>query len=230
MICPPSFDIARLAVGGTFEAIDAVMDGRVDAAFCPVRPPGHHAERDQAMGFCLFGNVAAAARYAQDTYGLERVAIVDWDVHHGNGTQHIFQEDPTVFYFSIHQFPHYPWRSGGIEEIGEGAGRGATLNAPMEAGSGDAEYLRVFDERLLPALAKYEPEFVLVSAGFDAHEDDPLSGVRVTQSGFVEMTRRVMDIAGTHAGGRLVSVLEGGYNLEGLAACVEVHLRALLAS
>lgn len=228
MICPLSFDIARLAVGGTFAAADAVMAGQVNSAFCPVRPPGHHAERDQAMGFCLFDNVAIAARYIQETYGLTRIAIIDWDVHHGNGTQHIFEADPTVFYFSIHQYPHYPWRSGGIEEIGIGAGRGANLNAPMEAGAGDAEYLRAFDERLMPAMARFRPEFVIVSAGFDAHEDDPLSGVRVTDNGFAEMTRRVMRIAQASAEGRLISVLEGGYDLAGLSRCVEVHIHTLM--
>lgn len=227
MICPLTFDIARLAVGATFAAADAVIQGEVGSAFCAVRPPGHHAEREKAMGFCLFNNVAVAARYLQEVHDLERVLILDWDVHHGNGTQHIFEQDPNVFYFSIHQYPHYPWISGNINEIGTGPGRGANLNAPMEMGAGDEQYLKAFDERLLPAMDRFRPEFVIISAGFDAHIDDPLAGARVTESGFVEMTRRAMAIADDHAGGRLMSVLEGGYDLASLSRSVEVHLRTL---
>ena len=180
------------------------------------------------MGFCLLNNVAVAARYVQEAHGLERVLIIDWDVHHGNGTQHIFDRDPTVFYFSLHQYPHYPWYSGGIEETGTGPGQGATMNAPVEAGSGDAEYLSAFDERLDPAVERFRPEFVIISAGFDAHESDPLSSVYVTENGFGEMTRRSLAIARNHAEGRLISVLEGGYNLDGMSLCVETHLRVLL--
>ena len=226
MLCPLSFDIARLAVGGAFAAVDAVMESRADTVFCAMRPPGHHAERDRAMGFCLFNTVAIAARYIQETCGLERVAILDWDVHHGNGTQHIFEQDPTVFYFSTHQYPHYPG-TGSIHETGIGPGKGATLNVPMEAGAGDDHYLRAFDERLLPALETFRPEFLILSAGFDAHTDDPLSATRVTETGFVEMTRRALSIAQTCAGGRLISVLEGGYG-GGLSRSVEAHLQALM--
>ena len=226
MICPRSFDIARLAVGATFEAVDAVMHQKADAVFCAVRPPGHHAEYDRAMGFCLFSNVVITARYIQDNYGLERVAIIDWDVHHGNGTQHILEDDPTVFYFSIHQYPHYPG-TGRAEERGIGAGEGYTLNVPVHAGMGDDTYIRAFDRQLLPAMDRFKPEFVLISAGFDAHIDDPLSATRVTEAGFAEMTRRVIAIARDHAAGRLVSVLEGGYDLGALSRSVETHLRTL---
>jgi acetoin utilization deacetylase AcuC-like enzyme len=227
MVSSRSFKIARLAVGATFDAVDAVVDGRAGAVFCAVRPPGHHAERDRAMGFCLFNSVVIAARYIQETCNLERVAIIDWDVHHGNGTQHILEGDPTVFYFSAHQYPHYPG-TGSIHEVGIGPGMGATLNAPMQAGAGDEEYLKAFDERCLPAMDWFCPEFVIISAGFDAHRDDPLSATRVTEAGFSEMTRRAMAIAQTHAGGRLISVLEGGYDLNGLSCSVEAHLRTLM--
>lgn len=227
MLCPLSFDIARLAVGATFEAVDAVMDGRVDAAFCAVRPPGHHAERDRAMGFCLFGNAVIAARYIQETHRLARVVIVDWDVHHGNGTQHILEADPSVFFFSIHQFPHYPG-TGRADETGIGEGEGFTLNAPVPAGSDDELYLRVFDDVFLPAMRAFQPQFVIVSAGFDAHRADPLSGTLVTESGFAEMTKRVLAVANEHAGGRLISVLEGGYDLGGLSHSVAAHLGVLM--
>ena len=227
MIGPGSYDIALLAVGALLEAADAVMDGRADAVFCAVRPPGHHAERNRAMGFCLFNNVVICARYVQEKHGLQRVAIVDWDVHHGNGTQHILEDDPSILYQSTHQYPHYPG-TGSIDEIGIGPGMGATMNAPMEAGAGDEQYLQAFDERLIPALDKFRPEFVIISAGFDAHASDPLSHTRVTDEGYAEMTRRVKAVAQTHASGRVVSVLEGGYDLDALGSSVEAHLRALM--
>ena len=227
-ICPASFNVGRLAAGAACEAVDAVMNNRADAVFCATRPPGHHAERDTAMGFCLFNNVAVAARYIQSAHRLERILIVDWDVHHGNGTQHIFEEDPTVFYFSTHQYPHYPWFSGSSGEMGIGAGKGTNLNAPLPAGAGDEQYLRAFDELLAPAMERFRPEFVIVSAGFDAHVNDPLSATQVTEEGFAEMTRRARKIARIYANDRLISVLEGGYDLNGLARCVEYHLSALL--
>ena len=227
MICPLSFDIARLAVGATFEAVDAVMNQKADTVFCAIRPPGHHAEYDRSMGFCLFGNVVITARYIQETYGLERIAIIDWDVHHGNGTQHILDRDPSVFYFSIHQYPHYPG-TGRAEERGLGPGEGYTLNVPVSAGTDDKGYLRAFDEELMPAMDRFKPEFVIISAGFDAHIDDPLSATRVTENGFAEMTRRVMSIAHDHANNRLISVLEGGYDLGGLSRSVKIHLQTML--
>jgi len=222
-----SYDVALAAVGGVLAAGDAVMDGRVKNAFCAVRPPGHHALKDKAMGFCLFNNVAIAARYLQQKHKLARVLIVDWDVHHGNGTQAIFYEDPTVFYFSTHQAPFYPG-TGGADEQGAGKGLGFTLNVPLPAGTGDAEYARAFEENLKPAAATFKPDFVLISAGFDAAKDDLLGGMKITPEGYAQLTRIVKGIAAQHSQGRLVSVLEGGYNLERLAASVEAHLRVLM--
>lgn len=223
---PGSLGAAYLAVGGVLAAADAIMDGRVDNAFCAVRPPGHHAEADHAMGFCLFNNVAVAARYLQKRHGLERIAIVDWDVHHGNGTQHAFYEDPSVFYFSTHQYPYYPG-TGKADERGAGKGSGYTLNVPLPAGMGDAEYLEVFHRILRPALKTYRPDGVIISAGFDAHRDDPLAGMNLSTRGYIELSRVVKEIAGEFAQGRVLSCLEGGYNLEALAASVEGHLRVL---
>ena len=226
-VSPQSYDVAVLAAGGVLAAVDAVIEGKVANAFCAVRPPGHHALPDRAMGFCLLNNAAIAARYVQQRHKLPKVLVVDWDVHHGNGTQDVFYEDPTVFYFSVHQYPFYPG-SGAATETGGGAGAGTTLNVPLPAGSGDREYLDAFDEKLLPAAIEFDPDFILVSAGFDAHEDDLLGRMKVTANGFAAMTRRVVDLADRTAGGRLVSVLEGGYGLDGLAECVAAHLRALM--
>jgi acetoin utilization deacetylase AcuC-like enzyme len=222
-----SYEAALLAAGAGLAAADAVASGRVGAAFAAVRPPGHHALRDAAMGFCLFNNAAVVARYLQRRHALGKVFIVDWDVHHGNGTQAAFYEDPTVFYFSIHQWPFYPG-TGSARERGEGPGEGSTLNAPMPAGSGDDDYRRVFDQQLLPALRSFRPDAVVVSAGFDAHRDDPLAGMRLTEAGFASLTRTVLEAAGDLCRGRLVSLLEGGYDLDALAASVEAHLGALL--
>ena len=226
VICSRSYEVARLAVGGVLEAIDAVMDGRVQNAFCAIRPPGHHALKDRAMGFCLFNNVAIGARYIQKEYGLSRVLIVDWDVHHGNGTQEAFYDDPSVLFFSIHQYPFYPG-SGSEEEKGEGKGYGYNINVPLPAGSGDKEWIKAFEEILKPRALEFNPDFVLISSGFDAHKDDPLGGMKVTPEGFAEMTRIVKEIAERSCYGRLVSVLEGGYNLRGLAKSVEAHILAL---
>jgi acetoin utilization deacetylase AcuC-like enzyme len=221
-----SLGAAYLAAGGVLTAVDAIMDKRVDNAFCAVRPPGHHAEADHAMGFCLINNVAVAARYFQKRYGLEKIAVVDWDVHHGNGTQHAFYEDPTVFFFSTHQYPWYPG-TGGADEQGSGKGKGYTLNVPLPAGKGDAEYLEVFNRILRPALKAYRPDAVIISAGFDAHRDDPLAGMNLTDQGYRALTKVVKEIAGEYAQGRVLSCLEGGYNLAALAASVEGHLRVL---
>jgi acetoin utilization deacetylase AcuC-like enzyme len=222
-----SYEVALLAAGGVMRAIDTVMEGKVKNAFCAVRPPGHHALSNRAMGFCLFNNVAIAARYVQKKHKLARVLIVDWDVHHGNGTQAAFYDDPTVFYFSTHQSPFYPG-TGNLEERGEGKGIGFTLNVPMPAGSGDAEYRKAFEEKLKPAADAFKPDFVLISAGFDAAKDDLLGLMKLTPDGYASLTRIVKSIAGEHCHGRLVSVLEGGYNLESLAASVEAHVRILM--
>ena len=222
-----SYDVALLAAGGVLAAVDAIMAGELNNAFCAVRPPGHHAERAQAMGFCLFNNIAIGARHIQAVHGLSRVLIIDWDVHHGNSTQHLFEEDPDVFYFSIHQSPLYPG-TGDRSERGHGPGKGYTLNAPMNPGSTDEDYLRVFKEQLLPEALSFDPDFVLVSAGFDAHHADPISSTRVTGEGFEKMTRLVMEIAASCCEERLVSVLEGGYDLPALARTVERHVAALM--
>lgn len=224
---PGSLVAAYLAAGGALAGVDAIMNKQVEHVFCAVRPPGHHAEAGRAMGFCLFNNVAIAARYAQKRYGLQRVLIVDWDVHHGNGTQHSFEGDPSIMFFSTHQYPHYPG-TGRNTERGTGAGEGFTINAPMEAGGGDEEYRTIFHETLVPAADDFKPEFVIISAGFDAHKDDPLASMGLTEAGYADLTSIVAGIAKRHAGGRILSSLEGGYNLTALAASVDSHLKALL--
>lgn len=226
---PGSLTAAYLAAGGALAAVDAIMSTDVDHVFCAVRPPGHHAEAGRAMGFCLLNNVAIAARYAQKKHGLSRVLIVDWDVHHGNGTQHSFEDDPSVLFFSTHQFPHYPG-TGRESERGRGAGEGYTINVPMEAGEGDDEYRAIFHNVLVPAADKFKPELVIISAGFDAHKDDPLASMGLTESGYAELTSIVAGIAKRHAQGRILSSLEGGYNLTALAASVDAHVRGLLAA
>jgi len=225
-ISPGSWKAALLAAGGALQAVDRVMSGEWANGFVSCRPPGHHAEHNLAMGFCLFNNVAVAAAYLRARHGLERVAIVDWDVHHGNGTQHIFEDDPSVFYASLHQWPLYPG-TGRAQERGRGAGVGATLNCPMDPGAGDDAYLKVMEEQVLPALAKFAPQAILVSAGFDAHRDDPLSATMVTEEGYRRMSRLLLDLAADACQGRLVSMLEGGYDLRALAASVEIHVQEM---
>ena len=224
---PGSLTAAYLAAGGALAAVDAIMNHKVDHVFCAVRPPGHHAEAGRAMGFCLFNNVAIAARYAQNRYGLQRILIVDWDVHHGNGTQHSFEDDPSVLFFSTHQFPHYPGTGRGTER-GAAAGDGFTINVPMKAGGGDEDYRTVFHKTLVPAADTYKPDFVMISAGFDAHKDDPLASMELTDAGYAELTAIVAGIAKRYAHSRILSTLEGGYNLTALAASVDSHLIALL--
>ena len=226
-ISPKSYDVALMAVGGVFSAIDAVMQKKVTNAFCAVRPPGHHAVRDGAMGFCIFNNIAIGARYIQKKYNLSKILIVDWDVHHGNGTQAAFYDDPNVLYFSVHQYPFYPG-TGSEAEKGSGKGLNYNINVPLPIGSTDADYLRVFEEKLEPAAFAFSPDFVLISAGFDAHKDDLLGGMEVTAQGFAELTAIVKTIAQKCCQGRLVSVLEGGYDLEALADSVEAHIRVLM--
>lgn len=225
---PGTLQAAYLAAGGALAAVDAIMAQQVDHVFCAVRPPGHHAEAGRAMGFCFFNNVAIAARYLQKKYGLTRVLIVDWDVHHGNGTQHSFEDDPSILFFSTHQYPHYPGTGRGTER-GKGAGEGFTINVPMEAGEGDDDYRAVFQKVLVAAADDFKPEFVIISAGFDAHKDDPLASMGLTESGYAELTEIVAGIAKRHANGRILSSLEGGYNLTALAASVEAHIKTLLA-
>ena len=226
IVGPASWEAALRAVGGALAAADRIVRGEWQNAFVAARPPGHHAESSRAMGFCLFNNAVICARYLQREHGLERVAILDWDVHHGNGTQHLTEDDPTVHYTSLHQFPHYPG-TGAADEVGRGEGEGSVLNCPMPAGSGDREWLAVYEERVLPTIEDFAPDFVIVSAGFDAHLRDPLSSTRLSAQGFERMSAGVLEVARRSCGARLLSLLEGGYDLEGLAESVEAHLRAL---
>ncbi|MDQ7782240.1 MAG: histone deacetylase [Desulfomonilaceae bacterium] len=224
--CAYSWEAASKAVGGIFNLLDAMMDGRIRNGFALVRPPGHHAEHHRAMGFCLFNNVALAARYAINGQGMERVAVVDWDLHHGNGTQNSFYTDPKVLFLSTHQFPHYPG-TGRIAEVGNGPGEGFTVNVPLGLGAGDAEYVTVFHSVVAPLLEAYKPELILVSAGFDAHRNDPLGGMRLTEAGYEQMVRILMHLAKDLCSGRLVLTLEGGYDLAALRDSVELILSSL---
>jgi acetoin utilization deacetylase AcuC-like enzyme len=224
-----SYDVARLAAGAACDAVDNVLTGQDQRAFCLVRPPGHHAKRSRAMGFCLFNNVALAAQRSIDRHGLEKVLIVDWDVHHGNGTQEIFWEDPRVGYFSIHRHPFYPG-TGALDETGGGAGLGTKLNVPIEFGTSRADYLQKFRQGVERLAARIQPQLVLVSAGFDAHRLDPIGSLGLEGEDFAPMTQVVLDIAATHAGGRVVSILEGGYNPSAVAECVERHVQQLFSS
>jgi acetoin utilization deacetylase AcuC-like enzyme len=227
-VCRDSYGIALLAAGAARAAIDAVMARQVHRAFCAVRPPGHHAEHDAAMGFCLLNNIAIAANYARRHYGLRRLLIFDWDVHHGNGTQHAFEADADVFFCSIHQDPRtlYPG-TGYTTETGVGPGEGTTLNLPMPAGSSDDDYRQALQAHFLPAAEAFEPQLVLLSAGFDGHVDDPLASIRLTDEGLAWMGRMICELADRFASGRLVSILEGGYNLHVLRRCVPQHVAIL---
>jgi acetoin utilization deacetylase AcuC-like enzyme len=222
-----SWDVALNAAGGILNAVDAVVEGSARNAFCVVRPPGHHARPDQGMGFCIFNNIAIAARYAQRRHGLSKVLIADWDVHHGNGTQDIFYSDGSVLFFSTHQSPWYPF-TGAANETGEGRGQGCTLNCPFPAGSGRDEIVGAFREQLRRAADRFRPDLVLLSAGFDSRMADPLGRFTLSDADFAELTGVMLEIAGEYAGGRLVSVLEGGYNLNGLGLAAAAHVRALL--
>lgn len=223
---PKSFETARLAVGGVFNAIDEVMHGRADNAFALIRPPGHHASKNASAGFCLFNNVALGAIYAMNRHKLNRILIVDWDLHHGDGTAYTFYSDNRVLFFSTHQYPAYPG-TGAVEEIGRGAGTGYTINVPLRTGAGNAQYVKIFQKLLVPLARAFNPELVLVSAGFDIHQQDPLGGMRVTSTGFTYLTRIVMNIADACCQGRLVLVLEGGYHIDGLTASVKAVLKEL---
>jgi acetoin utilization deacetylase AcuC-like enzyme len=225
-VVPGTFAAATHAAGGTLAAVDAVLDGAADATFAVVRPPGHHATANQAMGFCYFNNVAIAAAYARRNHGVGRIAIADYDVHHGNGTQDVFWNDPDLLYLSLHQYPFYPG-SGHWRETGGPGAEGATVNVPLQAGCGDAEYLRVFDRLFLPLVERFQPELLLVSAGYDAHAGDPLAGMEVSTAAYGAIVRRLRAAADALCGGRLVATLEGGYDLNDLAASVEASIDAL---
>jgi acetoin utilization deacetylase AcuC-like enzyme len=226
-ICEESYDVALEATGAVLNAADAVMCGDVPSAFCAVRPPGHHATATRGMGFCIFNHVAIAARYLQKTHDLQRVAIIDWDVHHGNGTEAIFIEDPSVLYISLHEAGIYPF-TGPAEERGQGKGEGFNLNIPLPAYSDGETALAAWDGQIPGAIDAFKPDFLLISAGFDAREGDPIGGLNWSDETFAQMTRRCVAMAETHCGGKIVSVLEGGYNPAGLASAAVAHVRALV--
>lgn len=225
LVAPDSLDVARLATGAAVAAVDAVVDGTIRRAFCLVRPPGHHATRDRAMGFCLLNTVAIAAAQAR-ARGMRRVAIIDWDVHHGNGTQDIFYDDPTVWYASIHQSPLYPG-TGARDDTGTGAGQGTTLNVPLPPGSGNGEWLSAMRELVVPFVEEAGPDLILLSAGYDAHRDDPVGGCMIDDDGFAGLTRATTDLADRLTDGKVIAVLEGGYDPTALARSVVRSLRVL---
>ena len=227
VISMQSFDAALFAAGGAIAGVDAVMQGEAKNAFVAVRPPGHHATTENAMGFCLFNNVAVAARHAQNRYKeINRVAVLDWDVHHGNGTQGIFYDDPSVYFFSIHQYPWYPG-TGSRGETGHGRGLGTTMNIPVKANTNAAEQARMFEGAIEDISKRFKPDLIMISAGFDAHLTDPLGQLRLEDKDYISMTRTVMQWADDVCGGRMVSCLEGGYNLETLGETVKNHVAEL---
>jgi acetoin utilization deacetylase AcuC-like enzyme len=228
-MCAETYEVALLAVGGILEVARQLMEGNLDNAFCAVRPPGHHAEVDRAMGFCYFNNVAIAARYLQQAWGIQRVGIVDFDVHHGNGTQHIFEADPSVFYYSIHQHPSFAYPGTGREfERGKDAGYGFTKNSPVLPGQGDSEYKLAIERDLIPAFEEFSPEVLLVSAGFDGHKDDDMSDIRLSTEAFSWIARRIVELGNRSCQGRVISILEGGYSLKRLPELAKNHLEILL--
>ncbi len=229
VVSPASFEVAQLATGAACDAVDRVLAGEDKTALCVVRPPGHHALAERAMGFCLFNNIAVAACVARDEHGLDRVLIVDWDVHHGNGTQDTFYADGRVGFLSAHRWPFYPG-TGAADETGTGEGLGTTLNLPTAFGTSRLKYREQFAAGLEKIAARIRPQLVLISAGFDAHRADPIGSLGLETEDFAELTKLVRGIAAVHADGRVVSILEGGYNPQALAECVDVHLRGLLES
>jgi acetoin utilization deacetylase AcuC-like enzyme len=225
--CAKSYEAALFAAGGLLELIKAVMEGKLHNGFALVRPPGHHAERDRAMGFCLFNNVAIGAYYAIRNFSLEKILIVDWDVHHGNGTQNSFYEDPRVLYFSTHRYGFFYPGTGAATEVGKGKGEGFNVNVPLSTGGSDADYGMIFEKILKPIALEYQPQLLLVSAGFDTYYDDPLGGMEVTEKGFARMTQILLEIADASAQGRLAITLEGGYDVKGESRSVKAVLEEL---
>jgi acetoin utilization deacetylase AcuC-like enzyme len=228
-MCGASYEIALLAAGGIIDTVKLMMEGKIDNAFCAVRPPGHHAEVDKSMGFCYFNNVAVAARYLQSEWNIKKVAIIDFDVHHGNGTQHIFECDPSVFYYSIHEHPSFAFPGTGREfEKGTDAGLGYTLNTPVLPGQGDAEYKKLMERDLFPAIDGFKPEIILLSTGFDAHVDDDMSGINLSTDGYSWISERMVELADKYSDGRLISILEGGYCLPRLPELGKNHVEILM--
>lgn len=227
-VCPESYEIAKLAAGGVLQAVRQIQRGELRRAFCAVRPPGHHAEADRSMGFCLLNNIALAASILKSEFKLDRILILDFDVHHCNGTQHTFEADPSVLVISLHGHPNYLYPGTGFEEeAGVDRGRGYTMNIPFMPGATDDDYKHAFERRIIPAVARYAPKAILVSAGFDAHEDDPLGNLSLTDEAYAWMTERIIELADHHTGGRLVSILEGGYDPGVLSRCVTQHVELL---
>ena len=229
VISADSYQAALLSAGAGLEALDKILEGTVGNAFCAVRPPGHHAEQNKAMGFCLFNNVGVIARYAQDVKNIQKIFIFDWDVHHGNGTQHSFYKDSSIYYSSIHQYPFYPG-TGGVDETGTGDGLGSNLNLPMQAYSCDADYINAIEHKLIPVIQKYNPDLIIISAGFDAHENDPLAQINLSTDCYGKMTQKLMEIANDVCNGRILSMLEGGYDYSALADSVKLHVETLASS
>lgn len=229
VISADSYQAALLSAGAGLEALDKILEGTVGNAFCAVRPPGHHAEQNKAMGFCLFNNVGVIARYAQDVKNIQKIFIFDWDVHHGNGTQHSFYKDSSIYYSSIHQYPFYPG-TGGVDETGTGDGLGSNLNLPMRAYSCDADYINAIEHKLIPVIQKFNPDLIIISAGFDAHENDPLAQINLSTDCYGKMTQKLMEIANDVCNGRILSMLEGGYDYSALADSVQLHVETLSRS
>ncbi|QTA79557.1 Histone deacetylase domain-containing protein [Desulfonema limicola] len=228
-MCSDTYETAFLAVGGILHTIDMIMEDQIDNAFCAIRPPGHHAELGKAMGFCYFNNIAIAARYLQDNWDVRKVAIIDFDVHHGNGSQHLFESDPSVFYYSIHEHPSFAYPGTGRDfEKGNDAGYGYTLNCPVLPGQGDREYKELMEKELPSAMEFFEPDFILLSTGFDAHIDDDMSGISLSTQGFSWIMEIIMKQAEKYTSGKLVSILEGGYCLERLPELAKNHVEILL--
>ena len=229
VISSDSYQAALLSAGAGLEALDKILEGTVGNAFCAVRPPGHHAEQNKAMGFCLFNNVGVIARYAQDVKNIQKIFIFDWDVHHGNGTQHSFYKDSSIYYSSIHQYPFYPG-TGGVDETGTGDGLGSNLNIPMRAYSYDTDYINAIEHKLIPVIQKFNPDLIIISAGFDAHENDPLAQINLSTDCYGKMTQKLMEIANDVCNGRILSMLEGGYDYSALADSVQLHVETLSSS
>jgi len=227
-ICSSSNDVALHAAGGVLKTLDMILNSEINRGFCSVRPPGHHASADIGMGFCIYNNIALAAEHAKSNYNIEKIMVIDFDVHHGNGTQDIFYEDNSVFFISTHQHPLYPG-TGSSSEKGKGRGKGFTINVPMKKGTGNDDVISVFNEIIMPAAKKFRPELTLISAGFDSRKDDPLGGFLIDDDGFRELTKMIIELSEYSGSGKILSILEGGYNHDGLSSAVLSHMEELIS-